>query len=155
MERTLPTHGFFTLRRTGGIIALALWVASLTQPAMWKCNNDRTAIMGYDVAWAGWIDIVELQLGWFANPFMLWVMGRLMLSNRAGLWPAIIGLGLAICAFWWNTIGSEMGNQPLCGRGPGFYLWIACAVLLAAIALAERFLIAPREDLSTGSRTAG
>jgi tellurite resistance protein TehA-like permease len=68
---------------------------------------------------------------------MLWTIGRLLFYKRPGIIPAIIGLGLALSALAWKTTPTDNGYNTICERHLGFYVWIACAVLLAFVALAE------------------
>jgi hypothetical protein len=128
----------FYHRRSFGIVALLMWIASLALPIETDCGEPH-ASQGYVIFATGWLGAVAGQFGWFANPFMLWVMGRLLYDRRPGIIPAVIGLGLALTALTWKTSprGDAPGVSTICEWHVGFYLWIACAVLLAVVALAE------------------
>jgi hypothetical protein len=121
-----------------GAIALLIWIASLALPVETDCGSSY-ANQGYIILGFGWLGPFDLQFGWFANPFMLWVIGRLLFDRRPGIIPAIVGLGLALTALAWKTTprGDAPGNDTICAWHAGFYLWIACAALLALVALIE------------------
>ena len=128
--------GTFNYRQLLGAIALLMWIASLALPVETDCGFSY-ADRGYIILEVGWMGVLVLQLGWFANPFMLWVMSRLLFDRRPGMIPAIIGLGLALSALAWKTTPNDRGYNTICARHAGFYLWIACAAFLAAVALIE------------------
>jgi hypothetical protein len=123
-------------RQIIGLVALAMWIASLALPVETDCGFSY-ANQGYLILATGWLGAMVLQLGWFANPFMLWVMGRLMFNRRPGIIPALIGLSFALDALAWKTTPTDNGYNTICARHAGFYVWIACAVLLAVVALIE------------------
>ena len=144
-QQALVSPRFFTLRRNAGLFALALWFASLTQPVIWPCGGTDffgryPPYKGFEIMVTGWMGPLEGQVGWFANPLMIIVIGGLLLESRVGIWPALISLGLAASSFWWTSLSTEHEPRKLCEHGPGFYLWIACAVFLAATAIIERFM---------------
>jgi hypothetical protein len=121
-------------RQIIGAVALVMWVASLILPVETDCGFSY-ANQGYLILASGWLGVLMFQFGWFANPFMLWVMGRLLFDKRSGIIPAIIGLVLALNALAWKTTPTDNGYNTICARHSGFYVWIACAALLAAVAL--------------------
>jgi hypothetical protein len=139
----------FYSRKNIGIIALLIWIASLALPVETDCGDPHAA-QGYVVFSFGWLGPFDLQFGWFANPLMLWVIVRLLFNRRPGIIPAFGGLGLALSALAWKTTprGDAPGVDTICARHSGFYLWIACAVLLAVVTLIE--LIRDRAGASPG-----
>jgi hypothetical protein len=124
-----------TYRQLFGVIALLIWIASLALPVETDC--DSLPIKGYLVLETGWLGPLGGQFGWYANIFMLWTTGQLLINKRPGAIPTSIGLGLALSALTWERLPSDAGYSTLCQRHVGFYTWIACAVLLAFFALAE------------------
>jgi hypothetical protein len=68
---------------------------------------------------------------------MIWLMVRLLLNKRPDIFSATIGLGLALSALYWENTPTDNGYNTICERHSGFYVWIACAGLLAVVALAE------------------
>ncbi len=136
-------------RRSIGVVSLLMWIAALALPVETDCGVPH-ATQGYIILEGGWIGPLDLQFGWFANPFMLWVTGRLLFDRRPGVLPSLIGLGLALSALAWKTTprGDAPGRDTICAWHTGFYLWIACAVVLAIVALME--LIRHRASTSSG-----
>jgi hypothetical protein len=128
----LGAHG----RQIIGGIALALWLASLALPVETDCGQ-RYADAGYLILMIGWIGVFVGLLGWYANPFMLGLILVLLLDKRPSIIAALIGLGLALTALWWTRTPTDNGYSTICAHHTGFYVWIACAVLLAAVALVE------------------
>jgi hypothetical protein len=127
--------GAFYNRPLVGVIALLIWIASLALPAETDCGS--LPIKGYLILESGWAGPLGGQFGWYANPFMLWTIGQLPLNMRPGVMPAIIGLVLALSAFTWERLPTDAGYSKLCERHVGFYIWIACAVLLGLVAFAD------------------
>jgi hypothetical protein len=139
----------FGYRRPLGIIALLVWIASLTLPVETDCGFSY-ANAGYLILVTGWLGPLGGQFGWYANPFMLWTIGRLLFNKRPGFIPAIIGLGLALSSLAWKTTPTDDGYNTICERHAGFYVWIACAVLLAFVAVAE-FTVRPKSKSEGGT----
>ena len=129
-------------RRLIGISALALWCASLALPVETDCDGFHAA-RGYDILALGWFGPIAVlisplavlsSVGWYANPFMLWQSGRLLLNRR----PGVVGSGISVILAWSSlfwTVSPTGGT--VCQRHLGFYLWMACAVLLVTTALGE------------------
>jgi hypothetical protein len=67
------------------------------------------------------------QFGWFANPLMLFAFLK---SSRVA---ALISVGIVVLtAFTLHSVPMiEPGNLKVCGFGSGYYLWLACAVLIS------------------------
>jgi hypothetical protein len=124
-------------RRVIGIVALVAWVASLALPVETECLGLWYSSPGYRLALIGWLGALVGQFGWYANPFMLWQIGRLLLGRRPGIIGSLIALCLTLSAFFWKTSFTGDAWITICERHAGFYIWIACAVLLAAVALIE------------------
>ena len=129
----VPTH-----RRLIGVAALALWCVSLALPVETDCGVSYAA-RGYDILGVGWLgpSVSVGLVGWYANPFMLWQSGRLLLNRRPGVIGSGIGAVLALSSFFWTCSPTDLGCHMICQWHLGFYLWIACGPLLAIAALAE------------------
>jgi hypothetical protein len=125
-----------TYRQLFGVVALLIWITSLALPVETDCGF-QNANAGYLILLTGWLGPLGGQFGWYANPFMLWAIGRLLFNKRPGVIPAIISLGLALSALAWKTTPTDNGYNTICNRHLGFYVWIACAVFLAIVALTE------------------
>lgn len=125
-------------RQRVGIVALLIWVASVALPVETDCGEVH-AVHGYDILVVGWLFGFNWQFGWFANPFMLWMIARLLCDRRPGIIAAIIGFGLALTALAWKTTprGDAPGVSTICEWHAGFYLWLSCAALLALVAVLE------------------
>ena len=82
-----------------GLLALLMWVVSLAIPVETDC--DSLPVKGYLILETGWLGPLGGQFGWYANPFMLWTTGQLLINKRPGIVPAIIGLVLALSALTW------------------------------------------------------
>jgi hypothetical protein len=148
----LHPPAFLTPRRIVGAVALSLWLASLTKAVIWPCADPgvlNPPFYGIGILIFGWTGPMHGQFGWFANPLMLWIIGRLLLQYRAPLVPALISFGLALSSFTWTNQAGDAGWGKLCKHGSGFYLWIACAAVLAAMALIEAGLIKHRTRQET------
>ena len=126
-------------RRIIGIVVFGAWLASLALPIETECGSSYI-IPGYLVGLIGWLGPLDGQFGWYANLFMLWQVGRLLLGRHAGIIGSLIALVLALNAFLWKTIPMDVGRSTMCERQPGFYVWIACAVLVAAVAVCDRLI---------------
>jgi len=118
-----------------GVAALLIWIVSLALPVETDCGG--LPIKGYLVLETGWLGPLGGQFGWYANLCMLWTIGQLLLNKRPEMTPAVVGAALALSALTWWRLPSDAGYSVLCERHAGFYTWIACAVLLALVALAE------------------
>jgi hypothetical protein len=125
-------------RQVIGVIALGAWAASLALPVETECEFSHPN-PGYLLAISGWLGALVGQFGWYANPFMLWQIGRLLRGQPPGTVGSPIALALALSAFLWKTTPiAPHALTTMCERHVGFYVWIACAVLLAAVALCEK-----------------
>jgi len=62
---------------------------------------------------------------------MLW-LGLARRVGRGSVIVAVLGMLLALTSFTWTQAADDTGSFDIVSRDAGFYLWIACAVLLAA-----------------------
>jgi hypothetical protein len=135
--------------------ALALFTASLLSPAMSGGQFFTDDSFCKDPPWSwGW-ELVLLgplalpeQFGWIANPLMLLAAittGRGALTKAANLGSALAAVVLIVAtpftftSFWMD--GGGLGY--VCGFGPGYYLWLACAVLVLIRSFLKLTIINP------------
>jgi len=153
----MPSKHIPVLLRTSvtGMIG-AVHIASFGLP-VFQVGGGRV-IMGYEVALFGGFGIFSGVMGWFANPFF-W-LGVLFLacgSIRTGSSLAVVGLLLALTTLLLkNLVVDESGSwRPITGHGPGFYVWLASYIALAATGLSFRLLsqqVAPSEQTDVASQ---
>ena len=129
--------------------ALALFIASLALPAVSSGQFFRDdLICKGDVSWApGWLLLLMGPLGpfvgefgWFANCLMLLAAattGRNVLMRALGLAFALAAVALVIVTPFSFTSFRVDGGVPdiVCRFGPGYYLWLACSVLVLIASL--------------------
>jgi hypothetical protein len=109
--------------------ALALFVVCLFLPAVGTFTGpgakpDRGK--GYVYFLLGPLGPVEGQVGWFANPLMLFA------ALKASRISAALSVGLvSMTVVTLRTVPMiEPGNLPVVGLGTGYYLWLVSAVLI-------------------------
>jgi hypothetical protein len=144
-------------RRIVGLIALALWLGSLLLPAVTLhggIGRQTETDPGYVILLIGWLGPLIGQFGWFANPFLLWMIALLLLERPVGMIPGLIVLGLAMHSFWWMEMPLDAELMHVTERHAGFYLWIGCAVLLGTISICKRIaeLRASSSEASSAAR---
>jgi hypothetical protein len=143
MGGLLPQYG---LNAALFAIVAALWIGALVTPDLATCAYDRPLwAPGYVTLITGWAGPLMMfwhpsigMFAWYANVLLLICMAR-MLAGRAPPLPyAVSGLILALTALAPLYFYSEArGEDALCGRGAGFWLWISSFVVTAAAAAWE------------------
>jgi hypothetical protein len=127
-------------------IVAALWVGALVSPDLATCAYGRPQwALGYVTLITGWAGPLMMfwhpsvgMFAWYANVLLAICMAR-MLAGRAPPLPyAASGLLLALTAFAPLYFYSDAsGEDPLCGRGPGFWLWMSAFAVTATAAAWE------------------
>ena len=127
-------------------IVAALWIGALVTPDVATCAYGQPLwAPGYVTLVTGWAGPLMMfwhpsfgMFAWYAN-LLLWVCMARMLTGHAPPLPyAVPGLMLALTALAPLYFYSEArGEDPLCGRGPGFWLWISAFAVTAAVAVWE------------------
>lgn len=127
-------------------IVAALWIGSLVTPDLATCAYGRPRwALGYVTLIMGWAGPLMMfwhpsvgMFAWYANVLLLVPMAR-MLAGRAPPMPyAAPALMLALTALAPLYFYSEgRGEDALCARGPGFWLWISAFAVTAAAAAWE------------------
>jgi hypothetical protein len=112
-------------------LALALWIVSLSLPAVSNSENPRMVLDCSSPSWAqGWLlfvvgplGIIVGQFGWLANPLMVLAAFK----SRIGIAAIAVGLGV-LTAFTFTSVPNDIDANRVCGFGAGFYLWLASTV---------------------------
>jgi hypothetical protein len=153
--RTVPsqwagdTGGWLTASRLNiGLFAIVatLWTGAMVTPDLATCAyGEPLWALGYQTLLTGWVGPLMVfwhpsfgMFAWYANVFLLICLVQ-MFRGRAPAAPhAVSGLMLALTALAPISFYSEArGEDALCARGPGFWLWIAGFVVTAAAAAWE------------------
>jgi hypothetical protein len=137
-------------RLNTGLVAIvaALWIGALLAPDLATCTYGEPEWgRGYVTLVTGWAAPRMIfwhpsfaMFAWYGNVLLLMCMAR-MISGRPPVLPyAISGLMLAVSALAPVSFYSEArGADPLCARGPGFWLWLASFGVTAAAAAWEQW----------------
>jgi hypothetical protein len=123
-------------------IGIALFVLSLLLPSVSYEQNfilDRACMAphcsrGWEFLPFGALGALEGQFAWYANPLMLVAV----FSRKAlGVICALLSVALTIQTAVTLTADWSDGEVPddVCGFGPGYYLWVACSVLVLVATL--------------------
>ena len=120
------------------LVSSGLFVTSLFFPVFYTLGVGQAAdggpVNGLVVLIFGWIPILACQPAWLANPAC--VAPLIILWFRSHKWGVLFGgtsMLLAASSVFTKTIPAPLGDYPITGYGPGFYLWLsAIAVPLAA-----------------------
>lgn len=110
-------------------MSLALWFLSLALPGASEGHGVDCSARSWAPGWmlliGGPLGALVGQFGWFANPLMLLAA----IFKRSEL--AVLAVGLVVLtAFTLNSVPTDNGSNTVCGFGPGYYVWLACAVLI-------------------------
>lgn len=117
------------IRRALLSTALALLLLSLILPAVSHIQHVDCFLPSWEVGLGyflfGPLGIITAQYGWFANPLMLFA------ALRNSRFSAVIAVALIVLtAFTLTSEPNDNGGRIVCGFGPGYYLWLACSVLV-------------------------
>ena len=123
------------ISRALSLLAIALWLASLTQPALILSQSGANPdfVSGAEVLGTGWLGLGVFTAGWFANlPFLF--AAPMVLFGASRPWKiAIFGLLLALDTFRLQSLPGGGGGS-VYGYGLGAALWFAAfGVLLLAV----------------------
>jgi hypothetical protein len=139
----LPAHKINTALFA---IVATLWIGAMATPDLATCAYGAPQwALGYQTLLTGWAGPLMVfwhpsfgMFAWYANAFLLICLVQ-MFRGRAPAAPhAVSGLMLALSALAPLTFYSEArGEDVLCARGPGFWLWIAAFAVTAAAAVWE------------------
>jgi hypothetical protein len=127
-------------------IVAALWIGAMLTPNLATCAYGQPQwAPGYQTLITGWAGPLMMlwhpsfgMFAWYANVFLLITMVQMLRGRPPALHHAVTGLMLALTAFAPLYFYSDArGEDALCARGPGFWLWIAAFAVTAAAALWE------------------
>ena len=158
MEPPLTTHSWKAalatkiraLVRSPSIVPLALFVTSLFFNGFFF-GAGWVPMRAWGILLLGWLSLFAAPWGlpalamWLANPLFIVAWVYSVTGNRKGLLFAVPAL---ICALSFLFLGSLHldTEQPIAGRGLGYYLWLSSMILLVVVQL--RSIDVPIEDLS-------
>ncbi|KRR23177.1 hypothetical protein CQ14_33535 [Bradyrhizobium lablabi] len=140
--------------------ALVLFVLSLILPSVSKQQNFRLDLWckapvwepGFGFLLFGPLGFLDAQFGWIANPLMLFAALIKIRKPGFALPAAILSAAIAAVAFTVFTAFSYTRDWhdggvgiTVCGFGPGYYLWLACSIL---VLIATLLKVARRFDAS-------
>lgn len=143
------TGGFLPAHKVNnGLFAIvaALWVGAMVTPNLATCAyGAQQWAPGYETLVTGWAGPLMMfwhpsygMFAWYANLFLVVCMVQMMRGRPPALHHALPGLMLALTSFAPLYFYSDArGEDALCGRGPGFWLWIAAFAVTAAAAVWE------------------
>jgi hypothetical protein len=119
----------FQNRRTLLSVALALGLLALALPAVAMGHGTRCAVPDWASGWmllvTGPLGLMVGQFGWLANPLMLLAA----IFKRIELAAIAVGL-IVLTAITFTSLPTDNGTSTMCGFGPGFYVWLACSVVI-------------------------
>jgi len=115
-----------------GSITLIILVVSLYLPFDHK-------LLGYEYLFMGWVGPFFGSFGWYAIPFMLWNVGRLIYGKRVAIVPAIIGLAVSTQGMLTTDFSFETSYTA--HWRIGFYIWYGCACLMLPVAVFDHWKV--------------
>jgi hypothetical protein len=129
-----------------GWFALLLWTLSLFIPAV---RDGQTEIIpGYAILAIGWLGVLMLQFGWFANIVFIYTISRILLGYRTSILWGLCLLALLISSVYWAYFGSmiyDNGSRPINERFAGFYFWVASMATTALVSIIDNTVRGSRE----------
>ena len=127
-------------------IVATLWIAAMVTPDLATCAYGRPQFaLGYEALIKGWAGPLMMfwhpsfgMFAWYANVPLAICMVQMLRGDPPTLQWALPGLALALTAFAPLYFYSDArGEDALCARGPGFWLWICSFAVTAAAAVWE------------------
>ena len=124
--------------------ALVLFVLSLLLPSVsggrfWRedlvCKVPEWS-RGWQLLLLGPLGILDGQYGWIANPLMLFAALKKVRKSGFAFAAVVLSAATAVAlvvatAFSFTSVWMDGGGDAtVCGFGPGYYLWLACSVLV-------------------------
>jgi hypothetical protein len=124
---------------------LVLFILSLFLPSVYVDRAGRIDLQcvvpiwsaGLDYLLVGPLGFLDGQFGWIANPLMLFAVLAKNRKSSLVLSAFVLTAATAAVALAADTAfsftsewGDRGGDFEVCGFGPGYYLWLACSVLV-------------------------
>lgn len=138
--------------RLFGLLAAVLWGASLFTQPFQVCALDGTHSRGADglaILLVGWEGTSSGVLAWWANP--LWLVAEIQLigRKRPTRWLSAIAFLLAASSLLTTQYQSTSGDEMICSRDHGYWLWMVAIALPFA---ASMLFATPRPRRHRGLR---
>ena len=143
------TGGWLSAQKiNGGVVAIVatLWIAAMVTPDLATCTYGEPRFApGYEALITGWAGPLMMfwhpsfgMFAWYANVLLVICMAHMLRGRPPALSHALPGLMLALTALAPLYFYSDArGEDALCARGPGFWLWISSFAVTAAVAVWE------------------
>ena len=143
------TGGWVSAQKiNGGLCAIVatLWITAMVTPDLATCAYGEPQFApGYETLITGWAGPLMMfwhpsfgMFAWYANVLLMICMVQMLRGRPPALQWALPGLMLALTALAPLYFYSDVrGEDALCARGPGFWLWISSFAVAAAAAIWE------------------
>lgn len=109
----------------GGALAL-LYLVTLGLPVA----RSGEMMYGYHALMVGWLGVLLIQFGWFANILFFILLPAMTFWQRPVPWLSrLLAILLALCtvdAVVWKNIPTDASDGPITEYGTGYYLWMLC-----------------------------
>jgi len=106
------------------------WLLSLGFPAFQLSNGE--VWYGYQVLFIGWLGVVTLTLGWYANPFVASIVfwwPRSTSQTRLSLSLLVVVLSVTtVFVDMMGGIPSDDARHPIQRFMAGYYVWQSCCI---------------------------
>lgn len=115
------------------LVALSLWLASLTQVGL-VLYADQSTLSGIEILASGWLGLLALNIAWYANPLFIYAVLRIP-TDRPAFISIVLGTFLSLDAWLYSshTLNEGGSRSLIYGYGWGYVFWLsAFAVLLWA-----------------------
>lgn len=126
--------------RSLAALALGVWLLSLPLTGLVLYSN-QMKLSGLGILAMGWLSPLMLNFAWFANPFFLIAILKLLLGNKSASKSAGAAALISLDTFRFDEYMLNEGgaSTPVYGYGYGAILWLAAIfILLVAAGFRER-----------------
>lgn len=122
-----------SMERVGLALSLLAYAVSWALPAF--LFDGHPPLRGIDILLTGWMGVVFLEFGWYANPFFWGACVAVAAGReRLALGLSLVAFALGLTAFTtrgWVFDESEL--TPIRSLGPGFGMWLSAISGMVAI----------------------
>jgi hypothetical protein len=124
-----------TFLRVTGAVAAALWIGSLFLPALATCPGaNEQWYDGYYLLLFGMFGVSFGILGWYANIPFIAAVAMLLRGTVPNIFLSGVALVLALSTFNHLRLAPDEGHMdPVCARGPGFWMWLCAVVIVFSV----------------------
>jgi hypothetical protein len=105
-----------------------LWLGSLALPVAATGPHPTDFGAGWLILCTGWLGVIVLQFGWFANIAFIIAVVRFLLRRSGKVGDTAILAVLVpstLDALLWRQMYGDNGSVPIQVFGVGYYLWFA------------------------------